>query len=151
MKLFFILSLIININSCFISNPTILNNKKLITLRENKHLNKDILGKNRLLLPIKAIADFNSHHLCEFLTPIKINHGEKIVKSITEFLPTADGIAPHVLYANEYMINVLLNNDNIPMHIKKELILNVIKISLFGDSVGSHMLHMYYDLVKCLL
>ena len=151
MKLFFILSLIININSCFISNPTILNNKKLITLRENKHLNDGILGKNRLLLPIKAIADFNSENFCEFLTPIKINHGEKIVKSITEFLPTADGIAPHVLHANEYMINVLLNNDNIPMHIKKELILNVIKISLFGDSVGSHMLHMYYDLVKCLL
>ena len=151
MKLFFILLLIININTCFISNYNILNNKKLITSKENKYLNKDILGKNRLLLPIKASADFNSHHLCEFLTPIKINHGEKIVKSITNFLPTADGIAPHVLHANEYMINVLLNNDNIPMHIKKELILNVIKISLFGDSVGSHMLHMYYDLVKCLL
>ena len=35
--------------------------------------------------------------------------------------------------------------------IKKQLILNVIKISLFGDSVGSQMLHMYYDLVNCLL
>ena len=151
MKLFFILSLIININSCFISNPTILNNKKLITSKKNKYLNKDILGKNRLLMPIKANQNSCPENLLEFLTPIKINHGEKIVKSITEFLPTADGIAPHVLHANEYMINVLLNNDNIPMHIKKELILNVIKISLFGDSVGSHMLHMYYDLVKCLL
>lgn len=151
MKLFFILSLIININSGFISNSHILTNKKLIISTKNKYLNKDFLGKNRLLLPIKASQNSCPENLSEFLTPIKINYGEKIVKSITEFLPTADGIAPYILHANEYMINVLLNNDHIPMHIKKELILNVIKISLFGDSVGSNMLHIYYDLVKCLL
>ena len=73
------------------------------------------------------------------------------MKSVTEFLPTADGIAPHVLHANEFMINLLLNTDSIPIDIKKQLILNVIKISLFGDAMGSSMLHMYYDLVNCLL
>ena len=84
-------------------------------------------------------------------SPIKLHYGEKIVKSLTEFLPTADAIAPFVLHTNEYMINILLNIETIPISIRKILILNVIKISLLGDHIGSTMLHMYYDIVKYLL
>ncbi len=146
MKWFFILLATIGSSNCYIN--TAFNKKQSITYYDkNKLINKS----NRIFIPIKAVHNYCPSNLEAIFDPLKIEHGEKIVKSVTEFLPTADAIAPHVLHANEFMINILLNTDSIPMDIKKQLILNVIKISLFGDSVGSSMLHYYYDLVNCLL
>ena len=148
MKLLIFLLAIFESANCYINNPhTIIKKQSIINYNRNKFIEKS----NRFMLSIKATDEYCPANLQQFLDPIKIEHGEKIVKSITEFLPTADGIAPHVLHANEFMINILINNDSIPIDIKKQLILNVIKISLFGDSIGSSMLHMYYDLVNCLL
>ena len=146
MKWILILLATIGSSNCYINTPY---NKKQSIIYYSK--NKVIDEPNRIYIPIKAIHNYCPSNLESIFDPFKIEHGEKIVKSITEFLPTADAIAPHVLHANEFMINILLNNDSIPMDIKKQLILNVIKISLFGDSVGSSMLHYYYDLVNCLL
>lgn len=146
MKWFFILLATIGSSNCYIN--TAFNKKQSITYYDkNKLINKS----NRIFIPIKAVHNYCPSNLEAIFDPLKIEYGEKIVKSVTEFLPTADAIAPHVLHANEFMINILLNTDSIPMDIKKQLILNVIKISLFGDSVGSSMLHYYYDLVNCLL
>lgn len=148
MKLLIFLLATIGSTNCYVNNPhNIIKKQSIINYNKNKIIEKS----NRFIIPIKASNEYCPENLQQFLDPIKIDHGEKIVKSITEFLPTADAIAPHVLHANEFMINILLNNDSIPIEIKKQLILNVIKISLFGDSVGSSMLHMYYDLVNCLL
>ena len=145
--LIFLLATIGSVDS-YVNNPhNIIKKQSIINYNRNKIIEKS----NRFILPIKASNEYCPANLQQFLDPIKIDHGEKIVKSITEFLPTADAIAPHVLHANEFMINVLLNNDSIPMDVKKQLILNVIKISMFGDSIGSSMLQMYYDLVNCLL
>jgi hypothetical protein len=148
MKIYYILFTLFSFSNCFVNNPEILNQK--IQHINNKNNNK-INNPSRVLIPVKAINNYCPEHIQQFLQPIKLEYGEKIVKSATEFLPTADAIAPFVLSANEYMINLLLSNEYIPTPIKKQLILNVIKISLFGDSVGSSMLHMYYDLVNCLL
>ena len=146
MKWIFILLAIISSSNCYINSPYL---KTDYNVKYNKNI---IINKSNIVsLHIKAISDYCPSNLEQFLNPLKLEHGEKLVKSVTEFLPTADGIAPHVLHANEVMINVLLNTDSLPIDIKKQLILNVIKISLFGDSVGSQMLHMYYDLVNCLL
>ena len=148
MKLLIFLLATFNSVNCYINTPyNIIKKQSIIDYNDNKIINKS----NRFIIPIKAIDKICPENLLQFLEPIKIEDGEKIVKSVTEFLPTADAIAPHVLHANEFMINVLLNTNSIPMDIKKELILNVIKISMFGDSVGSSMLQMYYDLVNCLL
>ena len=148
MKLLIFLLATFGSTNCYVNNQfNIIKKQSIINYNRNKIIKKS----NRFILPIKASDEYCPGNLQQFLDPIKIEHGEKIVKSITNFLPTADAIAPHVLHANEFMINALLNNDYIPMDIKKQLILNVIKISMFGDSVGSSMLQMYYDLVNCLL
>ena len=146
MKWIFILLLTISSSNCYINTPNLKPNYN-IKYNKNQIINKS----NRILLPIKAIHNYCPSNLEQFLNPLKVEHGEKIVKSVTEFLPVADGIAPFVLQVNEFMINILLNTHSIPIDIKKQLILNVIKISLFGDSIGSSMLHLYYDLVNCLL
>ena len=148
MKLLFFLLAIFSSANCYINNPHI-NIKKQSIINYNR--NKFIEKPNRFMLPIKAVDEYCPANLQKFLDSIKIEYGEKIVKLITEFLPTADGIAPHVLHANEAMINLLLNSDSIPIDLKKQLILNVIKISMFGDSIGSSMLQIYYELVNCLL
>lgn len=150
MKIYYILFTLFGFTNCFIYNPQIINQKINSKNNENKN-NKILNNPSRILIPVKATNNYCPEHIQQFLEPIKLEYGEKIVKSATEFLPTADAIAPLVLNANEYMINLLLSNDYIPTPIKKQLILNVIKISLFGDSIGSSMLHMYYDLVNCLL
>ena len=163
--IFFFIILLIQSSNCFIKSPNFFNiQTKQISNNNNKIKfidssyksgfllkNQSINNKVRSNIPIVALNDYCPDYIQQIVNPIKINYGEKIVKLITNFLPTADGIAPHVLHANEFMINILLSNDYLPDNIKKILILNVIKISLLGDSIGSSMLHLYNDLVNCLL
>ena len=85
---------------------------------------------------------------------IEITHektGYFIVKSISSLLPHVDSIGHKVLHANDVYISRVLNFDNMPHDVKREIILCIIKISQWGDDFGSHLLQLYYDIVdKCL-
>jgi acetate kinase len=91
-------------------------------------------------------AILDSFHILD-----KQGNGEKIVKSISSFLPHVDSIGHKVLHANNEFINSILSMDTISDDLKKDIILFSIKLAQQGDDMGSVLLQWYYDLVdKCL-
>ena len=62
-----------------------------------------------------------------------------------------DVISHFVLHSNDILINYILNNNYVDLENKKKLALFLIKLTQVGDSTGSHILQIYYDLVNCLL
>lgn len=73
---------------------------------------------------------------------------ESIVRGIANFLPNIDLIGHQVLLNNKDLIPIILENDNIPYEIKKDIILSIIKISQYGDSFGGVLLENYYHIVE---
>lgn len=70
-----------------------------------------------------------------------------IVRGIANFLPNIDLIGHQVLLSNKELIPIILEKDNIPDDIKKELILGIIKMTQYGDSFGGILLENYYHIV----
>ena len=70
-----------------------------------------------------------------------------IVRGIANFLPNIDLIGHQVLQSNKELIPIILEKDNIPDDIKKELILGIIKMTQYGDSFGGILLENYYHIV----
>tara|TARA_E500000178_G_C17037751_1_gene764396 strand:+ start:6543 stop:6893 length:351 start_codon:yes stop_codon:yes gene_type:complete len=70
-----------------------------------------------------------------------------IVRGIANFLPNIDLIGHQVLLSNKELIPLILEKDNIPDDIKKELILGIIKMTQYGDSFGGILLENYYHIV----
>ena len=85
------------------------------------------------------------------LSPKIPNFAKTIVKSTSGLLPQADSIAHHVLSANKYVIDNLLDNDCIPAEYKKPIILFFIELAQAGDSTGSHILSVYHEIVNRVL
>lgn len=74
--------------------------------------------------------------------------GKENVKMVSSILPKIDSIGGQILHANDVLIDNILNNDNIPHEIQKQIILCFIKFAQYGDEAGSVLLQMYYDFVK---
>ena len=70
-----------------------------------------------------------------------------IVRGIANFLPNIDLIGHQVLLSNKELIPLILEKDNIPDDIKKEIILGIIKMTQYGDSFGGILLENYYHIV----
>ena len=85
------------------------------------------------------------------LTPKIPKLAKTIVKSTSSMLPQADAIAHHVLSANKYIIDNLLDNNCIPTEYKKPIILFFIELAQAGDSTGSHILSLYHEIVNRVL
>ena len=73
-----------------------------------------------------------------------------LVKASTAILPQFDSIGHHVLYANQVVINKLLET-NIDPILKKKLILQVIDMTRQGDEMGGKILQDYYNFIDYLL
>lgn len=74
-----------------------------------------------------------------------------MVKTSTSILPACDSIGHNILHVNEIIIHNLLDNEALPMDIKKPIILNLIKAAQTGDQVGGEILKHYEILVDKLL
>jgi hypothetical protein len=74
--------------------------------------------------------------------------GYIIVKMISSILPHVDTIGHRVLHMDDQIINFFINTDNLSPEVKKQIILNIIRISQQGDNFGSQMLQLYYDIVN---
>ena len=74
--------------------------------------------------------------------------GINIIKFIAGSLPQLDSIAPKILHFNDMMIAFALNNDFLPIEIKKKIVLISINIAINGDEMGSRFLKFFYDLVE---
>lgn len=120
----------------------------------NNYQAPSLFGKeklsDRVLSKRKMIPEIDHHSIVECLCSDQ-EKGIHVVKSISSLLPKLDSIAPQILHANDQIIDFTLNSNWIPPNLQKQIVLNSIKFSQFGDNMGSNFLQMYYDLVdKCL-
>ena len=118
-----------------------LNNCNNIKIVNNNNKQNKIIMKYQLC-PI---------YLEKFTKFLDDSQGEVIVKQISGVFPKMDIISHFVLHTNDVLINYVLNNNYIDLENKKQVALFLIKMTQLGDSTGSHILQIYYDLVNCLL
>lgn len=107
-------------------------------------------------LPLKndifhKLTDFNQDLITHNFQNFKTQVGPEIVKFSSGLLPAMDSIAHHVLKANQNFITAVLNYDQLPDHIKKELVLFSISAAQHGDQMGGQILEFYYHLTDKLL
>ena len=131
---FLLLLFTLQINSFSVSNC---NNIKIV----NNNKQKNIVMK----------YDMCPSYLEKFTKFLDDSQGELIVKQISGVFPKMDIISHFVLHTNDVLINYVLNNNYIDLENKKQVALFLIKMTQLGDSTGSHILQIYYDLVNCLL
>tara|TARA_B100001093_G_C26220065_1_gene755703 strand:- start:7 stop:447 length:441 start_codon:yes stop_codon:yes gene_type:complete len=137
--------LLLGINSTFVKNTNCINKNYIVET-----------NKPRIYVPPYAInINDNDYNWMDKLLDIKIdetkNLGRLIVEISSSYLPKVDTIGHTILHANNEFITYILNLDNFPDNIKKDIVLWSIKLAQYGDNAGSQMLQMYYDLVdKCL-
>lgn len=114
---------------------------------------------NKEEIPIKLIImkenPLESYNFLDNLLDLNLEPNKKlgqiIVEDISSLLPKVDSIGHKVLHANNELISYILNLNEIPHFLKKDLILLSIKLAQAGDNLGSDMLQLYYDIVdKCL-
>lgn len=77
--------------------------------------------------------------------------GKFIVNSISSMLPKVDSIGHNVLHANNIFIADILGSEFIPEHLKRDIVLASIKLAIYGDNLGSHLLEFYYKIVDACL
>jgi hypothetical protein len=93
----------------------------------------------------------NTKQYCEKLTNIGHEIGYMMVKLISSILPHVDSIGHKVLHMDDVIINYFINLDILSPELKKDIILNIIRISQHGDNFGGQMLQLYYDIVNKLM
>ena len=121
-----------------------------LNLLNNHHISMKKPYVKRFAEPL-MIKEICPNYLEKYTNLLNENQSELLVKKITSFLTNVDGFGGYVLHTNDVLINIILNNDYLPMERKKSIILFLIQISQYGDSTGSHILQFYHDLVNCLL
>lgn len=115
----------------------------------NKLYNNKLCKKKQDNIIMKY--DVCPSYLEQFTKFLNNDQGEIIVKQISGVFPKMDTISHFVLHSNDILINYVLNNNYLSLESKKNLALLLIKMTQVGDSTGSHILQIYYDLVNCLL
>mgnify|MGYP003333764353 FL=1 len=103
-------------------------------------------------IPSKVINPLlQDYNPLQRFSDIEINEkriGHTMVESITSSLPHFDSISHTVLDTNSKVVSYVLNKNDIPDSIKKQLVLISIKMAQEGDNMGSHILQIYYDIVN---
>lgn len=79
--------------------------------------------------------------------PIKI----KIIEFSSHLLPNIDTIGHKLLLNNQVVIKNILDMENIPIEIRKHGVLDIIRITEYGDKFGGFILANYHDIVDKLL
>ena len=106
-------------------------------------------------IPAKVFdLSIKNYNTLQRLTDIEINDktlGKSTVEYITNSLPKFDAISHMVLETNKNIVSYVINKEDIPDYIKKQIVLISIKLAQEGDNMGSHILQIYYDIVKDIL
>ena len=133
MYFLFILFIFLNLTESyfltnFFNNPII---KKLSLKEFNINDYNNFLDKH-----------INSLYLNEKIHDISLN----IFKKVTTYLPDFHKAGDSVLNMNQNVINIVLNSD-LDDEIKKNIITNLLDLTLVFDHAASHFLHIYQDFV----
>jgi hypothetical protein len=137
------------------SNSFVLSPYKTITtniITKSNSKNNILPQSKTTILDYKMDNGFiSTNHLDTLSSLLNREQSEQIVKIYSSLLPTFDGIAHYVLNFNDFLVNMILNNDHLSIEKKKELILFIINSTQKGDSMGSQILQLYYDVTNHLL
>lgn len=99
--------------------------------------------------------EFNINHYNDFLknnikndyTLNKIQHiNMNIFNKVTEYLPELHKSGDSILVFNKKIINIILHSD-LSDSLKKNLIINLIDLTLAADHAASHFLDIYQNFV----
>lgn len=87
----------------------------------------------------------------QFIQSIPQETSYEIVKQLSHSLSSFDHIGSLVLTKNAEFVEFILEKDNLPIDLKKKIVLNCIEIAQNGDKMGSRILELYYNCVDNLL
>lgn len=105
----------------------------------------------KILSSINSLTNVNNNYLTDITKSTENIDNISIVRSIANILPNVDKVGHQVLLSNQEIIPSILENDSIPDDIKKEIILNIIKASQYGDIFGTFLLEKYHNIADILL
>ena len=77
--------------------------------------------------------------------------GKEIVLQVSASLPNFDSVGHNILSANHDFIQTILGDEHLSHETKKSIVLLSIKLSQYGDDMGSYILQQYYNLVDACL
>ena len=75
----------------------------------------------------------------------------KIIELSAHILPKIDTVGHNLLLKNDIIIKNVLELEKIPIDIRKQLVLNIIRFTEYGDNFGGLILSNYHDIVDKLL
>lgn len=121
MKLLFLLLLGMSIRTfSFIPTPT--------NLLFNNHFDVNTIADKNMLVHNNLVVPF--------------------IDKLTKIIPNIDLIGHNVILIDKNLIINLINNDYIDNHVKKDIILTIIRLTQEGDQIGTFVLQNYYNLVN---
>ena len=101
--------------------------------------------------PLQSPSFFPFSVTPEQWSELQQEKGKDIVLKVSASLPNFDSVGHNILSANHDFIQTILNEEHLPHEAKKSIILFSIKLSQYGDDMGSHILQQYYNLVDACL
>ena len=127
--------------------------KKLITFLLVISVNAFSIAPHKKIIYPKRLTPIviNLDSKFPIFNEINDNMSTAMVKLLSNTLPQFDSISHIVLTTNSKIISSVLANDNLPIFLKKDIILLTIKMTQEGDNVGGQILELYYNLVDKLL
>ena len=127
--------------------------KKLITFLLVISVNAFSIAPHKKIIYPKRLTPIviNLDTKFPIFNEINDNMSTAMVKLLSNTLPQFDSISHIVLTTNSKIISSVLANDNLPIFLKKDIILLTIKMTQEGDNVGGQILELYYNLVDKLL
>lgn len=75
----------------------------------------------------------------------------KIIEFSSKILPRIDTIGHNLLLNNEIVIKNILELEKIPLYTRKQIVLDIIRFTEYGDKFGGFILSNYHDIVDKLL
>lgn len=75
----------------------------------------------------------------------------KLIEVSSGLLPQIDTIGHNLLLKDQIVIKAVLEADKIPLELRKSIVLDIVRITQYGDIFGGMVLSHYHDLVNSLL
>jgi len=93
----------------------------------------------KLFLLILLVRTTNSYLNIFSLTNLKLNS----IEILSNVLPKVDIFGHKILEQNKLIIEKIIENDGISLEIKKQMIMEIVRLTKLGDEFGSIVLQNY--------
>ena len=104
-----------------------------------------------MLLYFLLFMFFNINYAYLQNLPQIINIKLKIIEKSANILPNIDIFGHKILEENNSLISQIIHIDKLPIELKKDLIITIVKFTELGDSFGNIVLKNYEYLIDYLL